>query len=407
MKRKIVFVSVLLALCISGSASGEEGVSESVVRFGSVLALKGKAKGLGVGMKMGLEAALAGERIKGRTVEFVFENDFYEPSKAVAATERVIERNVFLMIGNVGTPTAVKTLPILRRRNIPAVGFFTGAEILRSGEGGPIVNYRASYVQETAAVIESAVEFGIAPRNICAYVQNDGYGMSGLAGIKMAMKRANAPRNMLDAYDVIMEMSGDYPARNDIGPVGVYTRNSNNVGPGYGSLKNWEKRTGTLCKLVVTVGAYANIGHFVRNAKAKGEKWIVTGVSFTGADSFLRDLKKYKATERVVMTQVVPLLESNLPIVREAESKLGRHFGFVSLEGYIVGRMILKILNDIPGELTRDNLMKRVKVSKFDLGGLAIDFTKNGNQGSDLVVLSYVTPSGYRAADKSIWDSML
>ncbi len=403
-----LYIGLVGLISVAATPSyAEVGVTDSTITFGSVLALKGKAQGLGQGMRQGMEAAVKGKQIKGRTVQFLFENDFYEPPKAIEGTKKLVQKGIFLMIGNVGTPTAKVTLPILAENNVPAVGFFTGAGLLRPAPG-PVANYRASYIQETAAVIDAAIANGLKPAQVCAYLQNDSYGMAGLAGVKLAMQRANASQDTLAAYDKILNMSGDSPPRNNVGPVGVYKRNTTKVIPGYQSLKNWEKKTGNQCKLVVSVGAYGNIAHFVRNANVKNkEGWIVSAVSFTGADNFRGDLKKYKATDRIIMTQVVPLLDSQLPIVQEAKKELGKNFGFVSLEGYIVGKMIHKILNDIPGELTRANFLEQVKKSNFDLGGIKIDFTKDGNQGSNMVIPSYLTASGYKEIDSGAWQKML
>jgi len=408
MKKIKLFNTILICITVAVHAPiyAESGLTDKTITFGSVLALKGKAKGLGEGMKSGLEAAFKNEKIKGRAIELLFENDFYEPEKAIEGTEKLIEKGIFLMIGNVGTPTAKVTLPILTKNNVPAVGFFTGAGLLRT-DGNPVVNYRASYIQETAAVIESAIANGLKPTQVCAYVQNDSYGMAGLLGVKLAMQAANAPADILSSYDKLIAMTGDNPMRNNIGPVGVYRRNTIKVLNGYKSLKNWEKKTGYTCKLIITVGAYANIAHFARNANKNNENWIISAVSFTGADNFRHDLEKYGVTKNIIMTQVVPLLDSNLPIVQEAKKALGEDFGFVSLEGYIVGKMTLKIFDDMEGELTRDNFITQAKQSQFDLGGIAIDFTENGYQGSNQVVPSYLTPSGYQWVDESVWKTML
>ncbi|PCI25256.1 MAG: branched-chain amino acid ABC transporter substrate-binding protein [SAR324 cluster bacterium] len=392
----------------STSASAlHQGVSSQSIHLGSVLALQGKAKGLGKGMQHGLNAALQGKIVKKRKIQISFENDFYVPSKSIAGTKKLLKQGIFLMIGNVGTPTAKITLPILKEQGTPAVGFFTGADLLRQPHPQPIVNYRASYIQETEAIIKEAIRNGLQPTQICAYVQNDAYGMAGLKGIMLAMQEVNAPHSMLEAYQKLLLMEGEDPPRNNIGPVGVYTRNTRQVLKGFQSLKNWEQKTGYHCKLVVTVGVYANIAHFSRNAKSKGEHWLLSAVSFTGAENFMKDLKRYNATEKVIMTQVVPLLDSQLPIVLEAKKALGDQFGFVSLEGYLVGKMTLKILQAMPGELTRKNFMDQVQKTKLDLGGVSIDFTKNRKQGSNLVISSYLTPTGFQKMTPKIWELML
>jgi hypothetical protein len=154
------------------------------------------------------------------------------------------------------------------------------------------------------------------------------------------------------------------------------------------------------------VGAYAPIAEFVRLSRRSGEKWVISAVSFTGADSFLDYLKQYKTIDRIVMTQVVPLLDSNRAIVLEAKQKLGYGFAIVSLEGYIVGKMFLHVLRDIKGDITRDSFMKQVSTSKFNLGGIPLDFTRS-NQGSNLIVVSYPTESGYREVTRALWQQMV
>ena len=193
---------------------------------------------------------------------------------------------------------------------------------------------------------------------------------------------------ILQAFEKILTMSGESPQRNNIGPVGVYTRNTPNVVPGYLSIKAWEKSTGEKCRLIITVGSYSNISRFANYIKEQGEKWVISAVSFTGGDDFILDLEEYGVKDRVIMTQVAPLLDSKLPIVQEAREKLKEEFGHVSLEGYIVGKMTLTVLNKISGEITRESFMQQVTQSKFDLGGVNIDFSANHNQGLNLVILS-------------------
>ncbi|MEX0730336.1 MAG: ABC transporter substrate-binding protein [Aquisalimonadaceae bacterium] len=399
------FTALLLSGCFSSS---EPGVTSDRIILGSVLALQGPAQGLGQGMRNGLQAATRGRTVQGRSVEIRFLDDTYQSVKAAESTNRLIadETGIFLMVGNVGTPTASVTLPILREAGIPAVGFFTGAGILRPGAGGPILNYRASYVQEVAMVVDQAISRGIQPSEVCAYVQNDAYGMAGIVGVREALRGHGASERLIGLYDEVLARSGLEPVRNNIGPVGVYTRNTVETQPGYRSLKAWEQRSGSSCRLVVTVGAYENIAHFVRYAR-RSESWVISAVSFTGADNFRDDLRRYGIDSGVLMTQVVPQLDSELPIVAEARQSLGAEFGYVALEGYIVGRMVLRLLEDMDGDLTRENFMAHARQARFTLGGLEIDFTRDGNQASQMVNLETLTQAGWRPATGDIWEEQL
>ena len=382
---------LIVGLVAAGSVQAlaeEAGVANNAITIGGVMDLEGESKGLGLGMKAGIEAALKGEKIQGRSIEFVAVNDFYVPENTVKATKQLVERGIFLILGNVGTPTAKVALPILAENKIPAVGFFTGAELLRPGVGD-IINFRASYVQEVASIIEAALAAGVKSQEVCAYVQNESYGMAGVLGIKTALTKRPDMTEVIQKLEQLLAMQGEEPARNGIGPVGVYPRNAQIARDGYNSLKNWEKISGNPCRLVVTVGTYAPIASFIGYARYKGENWIFSAVSFTGASNFTEALKAQKVSDGVIMTQVVPALDPSLPIVEEARKSLGGQLGYVSLEGFIVGKMFLTIARSIKGDFTRDNFLKAVRGQTFDLGGLKLDFTTY-NQGPDLVLLTHL-----------------
>jgi branched-chain amino acid transport system substrate-binding protein len=400
---KLTATMLICGLATLGApwAHAEEGVTETVIRVGGVMDLKGDSRGLGEGMRNGIEAAFKGVTVKGRRLQFTPLNDNYSPPKTVESTVKLLDEGIFIMLGNVGTPTAKVSLPILAERKVPAVGFFTGAGILRPGVGD-IINFRASYVQETAAVISSALQAGLKATEICAFVQNDAYGMAGVAGIKRALSGREGTEVIIPLLDEIMAMQGESPPRNNVGPVGVYQRNTLYSRDGYASLKNWEAASGAKCQLVVSVGTYTAIARFAAYSRNKGDDWFVSAVSFTGADNFKSALNSFDVKDRVIMTQVVPLLDSDLPIVAEARKALGDNFGYVSLEGYIVGKLFVAAVANIDGPVTREGFLKAIRGKKFDIGGLKMDFTRD-NQGSDMVALTYLNENGYRPLQSSDW----
>ncbi len=399
-------VAAVLYVC-SVCGWAETGVSDTSIRIGSVMDLNGRSKGLGQGMKAGIEAALKGQTIQRKTIEYLTANDSYTPTKTVTETQNMVDRGVFSIIGNVGTPTAKVSLPILAESRVPAVGFFTGAGILRPGVGN-IVNYRASYVQETAAVIGAAIKNGVLADEICAFVQNDGYGMAGVTGIRRALASADVlSGETRDSLNKIIGIQGEHPERNNIGPVGVYQRNTNISAPGYKSLKAWEQKKNVRCRLVVTVGAYTAIAKFVAYSRYKGDYWLFSAVSFTGAGNLSSALATSNIYDSLIMTQVVPSLDSDLPIVSEARKNLGNKFGYVSLEGYIVGKMWLNAMKAIQGPITRSSFLDAINASQYSLGGVELDFTDD-NQGSDLVVMTKLTESaGFQPMQDKEWRKIL
>ena len=73
--------------------------------------------------------------VHGRKLKLISRDDGYDPDRSVGQTKRLIEEDkVFALIGAVGTPTAIATIPISSARNVPFIGPFTGAEFLRAPE---------------------------------------------------------------------------------------------------------------------------------------------------------------------------------------------------------------------------------------------------------------------------------
>ncbi len=382
-------------LLVSDNTISQEGITQEIIRLGSVLALEGQEEIYGNRMKSGLKAAFDGQLVQGKKIQLIFQNDYYEPLVARQKTQQLIQSGIFLMIGNFGTPTAKQTLPILKKNNIPAVGFYTGSQLVRA-KSELLINYRASYAQEIETVVKIALNAGVKHSEICAYVQDDSYGISALKAVRQALVQAQVEEDILRPYEQILEYTEKGNKGNSwLSPVGFYPRNTPYVKAGYNSLKQWEKNTGINCRLVVTAATYTNLARFINLAQEEGENWVISALSASHTGQLQFDLEEYGITDKVIKTEVVPSLDSNLPIVQEAKSNLKSKFDHVSLEGYIVGKMTLKILKTIPGEINRESFLKQIPMSKFDLGGVAIDFTQGITQSSDLVLITVFTPQGF------------
>src|SRR4029434_5085634 len=86
-----------------------------------------------------------------------------------------------------------------------------------------VFNYRASYVQETDAVVRYLVKIRrLQPRQIAVFAQQDSYGDSGFAGVAKAFRsmgvndgsilRLNYARNTVDVDDAINQLQLATPA---------------------------------------------------------------------------------------------------------------------------------------------------------------------------------------------------
>jgi len=156
------------------------GVTDSEIRFGIAAPFSGPAKELGQNMMLGIETAFKAANAKGgvngRQLRLIAADDGYEPARTASAMTQLYEKDqVFGVLGNVGTPTAVVALPYALDRKMLFFGAFTGAGLLRSDPPDRYVfNYRASYAEETAAVVNYLVKVKrLFPEQIAVFAQQD------------------------------------------------------------------------------------------------------------------------------------------------------------------------------------------------------------------------------------------
>ncbi len=89
-----------------------------------------------------------------------------------------------------GTPTAVKYLPMAEEAKIPVVGLFTGAQTLYTPLRHWVINVRASYANETREQIEGLWS-KLGYRKIGVIYPDDAFGAAVLDGVTVALKAKN------------------------------------------------------------------------------------------------------------------------------------------------------------------------------------------------------------------------
>ncbi len=174
----------------------QQGVTNTEILMGMSAAFSGSAKELGRQMKLGIDTYFNEVNdnggINGRKLNLVSLDDGYEPNRALKSMKDLIEdRKVFGIIGNVGTPTAEVTVPYSVEKKALFFGAFTGASLLRKDPPDKYVfNYRASYSEETAYIVEYLVDIKkLRPSEIAVFAQNDSYGDAGFSGVVKAMQK--------------------------------------------------------------------------------------------------------------------------------------------------------------------------------------------------------------------------
>jgi branched-chain amino acid transport system substrate-binding protein len=357
------------------AAHAEPGVFDDRILFGQSAAFEGPAAALGLGMREGILASFneanAAGGVNGRRLELVSYDDGYEPEKAIANTKRLITENgVFALVGEVGTPTSNAAQPISTEAGVPFIGPFTGAAFLRNPSLGNVINIRGSYDQETEAWIEHlTTDLGLS--RIAILYQDDTFGRAGLSGVSKAMEKRG------------MKLVAE----------GTFERNTTAVKTALLAIR----KAGP--EAVVMVGPYKPCAEFIKLARRLKLDAIFVNISFVGANALAKELGE--DGKGVVVTQVVPFPgDMSIPLVARYQKALkaanpDAQIGFVSLEGYMVGRLIIEALGKVKGPVTRAGLLSTVReVGTFDLGGVTLTYGTDDNQGMDQVFFTVIRADG-------------
>ena len=375
LRGSLAAAAALGAALIAMPAVAEDGVSADTITFGQAAVLEGPAAALGLGMQLGLNAAFneanAKGGVQGRKIKLISVNDGYEPDRAIAATKKLIEEDkVFALVGAVGTPTSAAAQPIATAAHVPFIGAFTGAAFLRNPKLDNVINVRASYDAETEAWVKHLTE-DLKITKIAIFFQDDAFGRAGLAGFKKAMEKRN--------LEILAEAT--------------YERNTIAVKSALLSLKRAEPDA------VVIVGAYKPVAEFIKLARKISFNPVFVNISFVGANALAKELGA--EGKGVIVSQVVPFPgDASLKVVADYQAALKAtdpkaEPEFVSLEGYLVGRLAVAALEKAGPDLTRAGLLKAIKdTGKFDIGGLPMTFSAEKNEGLEQVFLTMIEADG-------------
>ncbi len=350
------------------------GVTDREIRFGIAAPFSGSAKELGRQMKLGIDTAFNRINdtggVNGRALRLIAADDGYEPSRTAEAMKQLYEKDqVFGFIGNVGTPTAVVGVPYALERRTLFFGAFTGANLLRNDPPDRYVfNYRASYAEETDAVVHYLIKLRrLKPAQIAVFAQQDAYGDAGFAGVAKAFRslgandgailRLNYKRNTVDVEDAVNQL----------------------------------KAQKTPIKAVVMVAAYRAAAKFIEKTRDLYPGMIYSNVSFVGSTALSEELMLLgtRYASGVIVTQVVPAVSGYSSVVLEYKNALAKYFpgeapDYVSLEGYVAANVLIQALKRTGPQLDTEKLIDNLETMRnLDLGlGTTLNYGRAEHQAS-------------------------
>jgi ABC-type branched-subunit amino acid transport system substrate-binding protein len=354
--------------------SNARGVTDREIKFGIVAPFSGASRELGRQMKLGIDTAFNRANdsggVDGRMLKLIAADDGYEPTRTLDAMKQLYDKDqVFGFIGNVGTPTAAVALPFALEHRTLFFGAFTGANLLRSDPPDRYVfNYRASYAEETDAVVRYLLKIRrLQPRQIAVFAQQDAYGDAGFAGVAKAYRtlglndgailRLNYKRNTVDVDEAVNLLKVQKPA----------------------------------IKAVVMVATYRAAAKFIEKTHDLFPGMLYSNVSFVGSTELADELMLLgpRFASGVIVTQVVPAVGGYSSAVMEYKNALAKYFpgeapDYVSLEGYIAANVLIQAIKRSGPQLETERLIDTLEnMRNLDLGlGTPLNFGRGEHQAS-------------------------
>ncbi len=368
---KLVGSGALASWGASASAQSA-ALTDARIVLGQSAPFTGAAVQLGLQFHLGAQAYFdtvnAKGGVNGRTIEIKRLDDGYEPERCVANTRQLIADDVFALFGYIGTPTSLAALPLATTAKVPFFAPFTGAQALRDPFNRYAIHVRASYFDETAAIVRQITSTGI--KKIGVFYQNDAYGKTGLEGVTRALSAmtmepvalGTVERNTIDVAQAVKDILAQKP------------------------------------EAIVQIGAYKAVATFVRQARRGGFSGNFYNVSFVGTQALIDELgaeARGVSVSQVMpfpYTPATPLSGEYLAAIKE---KRGVEPNYSGMEGFVAAKVFTEGVRRAGRALTREGFINAVQgMQNVNLGGFPVDFGPAKHTGSRFVELTLLTEDG-------------
>ena len=307
------------------------------------LPLKGPSGNIGERFALGIDTVLRDLNnrggIAGRPVKVWRIDDGYEPENTLRNTRWfAAEPDVLALFGFFGTPTSKAALPIAKKAGLTLVAPLTGASALRAQGQTGVLHFRASYGEEARRIVNHLVNDGFV--RIAVAYQNDAYGKDVLASTVEALQThdlravstAALPRNSTEttqAAETIVKSKPD---------------------------------------ALIVISLSKTMASLVNNVHRSGSRPQLMTISPTGTKALFRDLPQ-AAAFGVGVTQVVPFpwdarhpdVASYQRLLRQQQPDGDVDFDFYSLEGFMAAQWIVKAMEAIAPDVTRERLVNELR----------------------------------------------
>jgi branched-chain amino acid transport system substrate-binding protein len=333
-----LFAIVAAAAALPEAAwSADPGVTKDKVTLGSFLPLQSGLAAGATQMKEGCDAYFKyindSGGVNGRKIEWIVENDSYNPQQTAAVVKKLVDRDgVFAIVSTLGTVTNLAVLPFLAQRGVPIVNPAGGHTLLNK----PTDKNVFGILPLSSEIGESMTDFAVTKlgaKRVAIFFQNDQFGKDQRDGAVEALKNHNLQSVAEASYvpsDV--DVSAQVVALKQANPDAVIL----GIIPKHAAL-------------------------FVKEAQRLGWKPKVVGHN-TVADPVVLDLAGAEALEGVYVNLMTAVDSMDTPAVKNANKILAKYYpqtkpGYYPYLGMAGAIIIVEAMKRAGSDLTRAKLI--------------------------------------------------
>jgi branched-chain amino acid transport system substrate-binding protein len=188
-------IGIAAALFAGAALAQGQGVTKNEIVIGSMQDLSGPivafSKQLKNGMEMRVAEINAQGGIHGRKLKLVIEDHGYDPKKAVLGAQKLVQKDrIFAMVGTIGTPTSLASMPILFDKNVPHLFPLTAAREMYEPLHRLKYSIAATYFDQMRAGVKYMVK-NKGYKKVCTLYQDDDFGLEVVRGAEAGLKEIN------------------------------------------------------------------------------------------------------------------------------------------------------------------------------------------------------------------------
>lgn len=195
-RRKFLTLTIAAACAAAWTGptwSADPGVKPDKIILGAFLPLQSGLAAGATQMKEGTEAYFRYINdqggIHGRKIEWIVENDSYNPQQTAAVVKKLVDRDeVFAIVSTLGTVTALAVLPYLAQRGVPIINPAGGHALLNKPKDKNVFGI----LPLSSEIGESMADYAVTKlgaKRVAIFFQNDQFGKDQRDGAVDGLKK--------------------------------------------------------------------------------------------------------------------------------------------------------------------------------------------------------------------------